>query len=156
MPKFKERLCGLQDCTNSFVPSGPASKFCDNCALERRRLSSCTRTANYRVRNNLIKKPGVGKGGNNAKGIEDSQYSTGIASFQTIKRSTLKEKISECQRCHTDLSNAGRYEWCVHHIDHSRSNNDYSNLELLCKRCHQIEHECHKAFESAETIEKAS
>ena len=32
----------------------------------------------------------------------------------------------------------------VHHKDHNRKNNVESNFELLCKRCHQVEHECWK------------
>jgi hypothetical protein len=28
----------------------------------------------------------------------------------------------------------------VHHIDEDKSNNDDSNLELLCKRCHMFKH----------------
>jgi|SRR5712691_2303505 len=28
----------------------------------------------------------------------------------------------------------------VHHIDHHRSNNDWSNLTLLCPNCHKINH----------------
>jgi hypothetical protein len=50
------------------------------------------------------------------------------------------------------LISVGKYEWVVHHRDHDRSNNVDENFELLCKRCHQIEHECHKAFEGAEVI----
>lgn len=154
MPKFKERQCSLKDCENSFTPTGPAAKFCYTCAESKRREAARRGSYTYKVRNNLIQKPGVGSGNNNAKGIKDSQYKTGIASFQTEKRAELKKSIDKCQRCEKDLSDAGRYEWCVHHKDHDRTNNEYDNLELLCKRCHQIEHECHKAFESAETIRK--
>src|SRR6266700_6225642 len=30
----------------------------------------------------------------------------------------------------------------VHHMDENFTNDDPSNLETLCKRCHQIEHKC--------------
>lgn len=47
-------------------------------------------------------------------------------------------------------------EWVGHHKDHDRTNNTIENLSLLCKRCHQIEHECCKAFEGVTTILKES
>jgi 5-methylcytosine-specific restriction endonuclease McrA len=34
-----------------------------------------------------------------------------------------------------------------HHKDHNSHNNVIENLVLLCKQCHQIEHECWKAFQ---------
>ena len=47
-----------------------------------------------------------------------------------------------CERCGKDLEDATRWKWCVHHKDHDHSNHELSNLELLCKRCHQLEHSC--------------
>jgi len=32
----------------------------------------------------------------------------------------------------------------VHHLDHDRTNNQLENLTVLCKRCHQIHHDCTK------------
>lgn len=47
---------------------------------------------------------------------------------------------SECERC-------GSKEFLVvHHKDRNRSNSDPSNLETLCKSCHQIEHRCWENF----------
>lgn len=37
-------------------------------------------------------------------------------------------------------------EFLIHHKDHDRTNNTRHNLELVCKRCHQVEHECWKNF----------
>ena len=153
MPVFKPKKCAVDKCDNVFVPKGPASKFCHTCSSKRIRESAKRRTMDYRIKHGITKKPYSGKGGNNAKGEEDSQYKTGISSFQCVKRYNLKRDKGMCNRCESDLSNASRYMWCVHHIDHDRTNNEYSNLELLCKRCHQIEHDCHNAFTRAETIE---
>jgi 5-methylcytosine-specific restriction endonuclease McrA len=47
-------------------------------------------------------------------------------------RMYLKEK---CERC-----GSGQFV-LVHHIDEDRKNNQPSNLETLCKRCHQKHHE---------------
>lgn len=153
MKKFNNRVCSEEGCYEEYTPLGPAAKYCPSCALSRSRESGIRSTREYRIRNGLVKNPGVGKGGANAKYKEDSQYSTGIARFQNI-RSRIKKERRYCERCGEDLTNASRYHWCVHHRDHDRSHNDDKNLELLCKSCHQIEHECHKAFEGATTIRK--
>lgn len=88
---------------------------------------------------------GLGKGGSNKKGKEHDQYISGMGNFYSIRKH-LRETVTSCNRCGKDLKDAGRYEWCVHHKDHDRTNNVLSNFEMLCKRCHQIEHECHLAF----------
>lgn len=49
----------------------------------------------------------------------------------------LRNYPNKCNRC--------QYQICisilqVHHIDHNRSNNELSNLEILCPNCHAIEH----------------
>ena len=46
-----------------------------------------------------------------------------------------------CARC--SFSNVLALE--VHHKDRNRSNNDISNLEIICANCHTIEHKTHKA-----------
>lgn len=151
MPIFNPRECALEDCSEIFTPTGPAAKFCPTCAKQR--MAECIRRSAYadKLRKGQIKKPGVGKGGNNAKGIEDSNYRNGISYFLKIRGQIHKER-RYCNRCDRDLLGASRYHWAVHHIDHDRTNNADENFELLCKKCHQIEHECHKAFEGAETI----
>lgn len=88
---------------------------------------------------------GLGKGGSNLKGKEHNRYRSGMGNFYAIRKQ-MREEVKECQRCHADLTHANRYEWCVHHIDHDRTNNVRENFEMLCKRCHQVEHECWKAF----------
>ncbi len=93
----------------------------------------------------------IGKGGGQMKGKDSPSYKNGIKYFHdNAKR--IKDERRCCEECGKDLSTANRYQWCVHHIDHDRTNNDDSNFQLLCKRCHQIEHECWKAFEGSTTI----
>lgn len=90
-------------------------------------------------------KVGVGKGGANRKGAEDEQFTSGIGYFHKSTHRIRRERRF-CERCHKDLINVGRYFWCVHHRDRNRANNCDENFELLCKRCHQIEHNCIEAL----------
>lgn len=48
----------------------------------------------------------------------------------------LHNKPKICERCGFDKDPA----IIVHHKDRNRSNNDISNLEVLCCNCHAIEH----------------
>ena len=59
---------------------------------------------------------------NHYKGKENPHYKYGAGEF-VRKRAEIKAKIGKCERCGKDLTNAGHYE-------------------LLCKRCHQLEHKC--------------
>ena len=66
-------------------------------------------------------------------------YKNGIGDFIRFRRE-LEEKY--CNRCGKDLTNASRYQWVVHHKNHDRTCNTVDNFEVLCKRCHQLEHTC--------------
>jgi len=72
-------------------------------------------------------------------------YKDGAFVYETF-RGELKARRRYCQRCRKDLYTANRWEWVIHHIDHNHYNNEIDNLELLCKSCHQIEHEVYKNF----------
>lgn len=74
-------------------------------------------------------------------GKDSPCYKTGIGSFIKLSR-VIREFQHNCSRCGKDLSNATRYEWALHHKDHDRTHNTPDNFELLCKRCHQLEHDC--------------
>lgn len=84
---------------------------------------------------------------------------TNINYFMTRRREILKER-KYCNRCNKYLLNLNRFEWCVHHIDHDRTNNTEENFELLCKACHQAEHatrdEKGRYSQSSTTIPKGS
>lgn len=157
---FKQKSC--QVCGSIFQPTAPAHIYCQECKKikdkelsERKRAKAYERFCNKQIslgREDVI---GVGRGGSNKRGKEHPWYTNGKGIFPNLSRK-MKDKLEECQMCGKDLSNANRYEWCVHHIDEDRSNNKLSNLILLCKRCHQIEHRCWEAFEGATTIPKGS
>ena len=140
---MKDKKC--VDCGQLYLPTGRAAKYCKICSQNRAKTSSRKRTQNYRILHGLIQKPYVGKGGNNASGETDSQYICGSVFFQKRRKEILAER-KQCERCSKLLFPPQRYMWVVHHRDHDRSNNSEENFELLCKRCHQLEHNCFSHF----------
>lgn len=146
MPVFKVKRCKAEGCEKEYQTTGPAAKFCPECSIAMAKERSRVNTQKHRVRTGKTQKPGVGKGGNNAKGSEDSQYRNGIGFFMSYRRRVKDLRGSKCERCSKCLLSASRYEWVIHHRDHDRSNNCDENFELLCKRCHQLEHDCESAL----------
>ena len=144
MKTFKIKQC--YECGKDFQPAGPAAKYCDDCRDDKRREAARVGTQRYRIKHGLVEKPGVGKGGNQRKGKSNTQYKNGSRYFQN-NRHRIKEERRYCERCGKDLLNATSKMWCIHHRDHDRDNNIDSNFELLCKRCHQVEHDCIKALQ---------
>ena len=98
---------------------------------------------------------GVGRGGANKLGKDSPNYKTGIGFF-IKERTRLKDFLNKCQRCQKDLTSATKYEWCLHHIDYNRNNNNPDNFEFLCKRCHQVEHDCSSAFNKVQRLSERS
>lgn len=64
-----------------------------------------------------------------------------IDSPNNYRNKAFKHYLPICVRCGVD--NILALE--VHHKDRDRSNNDLSNLEIICANCHTIEHKTHKA-----------
>lgn len=145
-----EKKCKICDCV--FTGSGPAAKYCVLCkesVLEETRAKARAATQAYRIRMGLVKKPGVGKGGNPLIASEHQNFRHGYYIADRLRAGVKSRRY--CERCNLDLQDADRWHWVVHHRDHNHCNNVTENLELLCKRCHQIEHECHKAFTKGAT-----
>lgn len=132
----KEKTC--KNCANLYLTTGPASLYCATCAsliLDRNIKKS-------RVKSALKKGVKVGIGSGNYFGKFNKKhpsYKNGIGTYREL---VLKEKQHNCERCSCNIDFSNSYKWCVHHKDHNRNNNDLNNLELLCKRCHQLEHNC--------------
>lgn len=150
---MKEKLC--RECGTTFMPSGPAGLYCPPCAEDVRKRKGRETMQRLRRKKAEIEgrldRIGIGKGGGQPKGKDSPTYKNGILFFQK-EAPRIKEARRYCERCGKDLKEAGRYQWCVHHKDHDRSNNVPTNFELLCKRCHQIEHKCWEAFGSSTTM----
>jgi len=141
---FKDKNCSK--CGNAYTPTGRCSKFCVECGVIHRREKAAADQQAYRIRHGLIQNPGIGSGNAQGRGENHHSFTNGLGcNFQNVRRK-IKLDRRYCERCHVDLITATSYKWCIHHKDHDRTNNTESNFELLCKSCHQIEHECHKAF----------
>lgn len=147
------KICGC-----AFEATGPAALYCEVHKVEQlaiQKQKTRLATAAWRLAHNKIQKPGVGKGGNVARGKDHPSFKHGYHMADRFRPIVKRRRY--CERCDRDLQDANRWQWVVHHKDHNHCNNVIDNLELLCKRCHQIEHECHKAFnKGATTIPKGS
>lgn len=67
------------------------------------------------------------------KQIQPKHYKTGI---YTYHKKAISFYGNKCQKCGYD-----ELPICiVHHIDRNRNNNKLDNLQVLCGRCHDIEH----------------
>ena len=135
MKNYPMRMCNY--CNKEYQPTGPAQRFCcRRCKLQNRQQL-------WRDKRAASGNP-VGKSGGNygRVGTDHWAYKNGILNFQRRLRYQVKSERRYCERCGRDLQNVNQYQWCVHHRDHDRTHNTVDNLELLCKSCHQIEHEC--------------
>jgi hypothetical protein len=149
MTIFQSKLCSK--CNSEYIPTGPSQRFCGSCGdIQKKKVS---REAVDRHRENNGVKVGIGSGGCNAKGKDDSQYKNGITYFLK-HRKRIKEERRYCERCSVDLKDVAWYLWVIHHKDHDRSNNTDENFELLCKRCHQLEHDCYEHFLTVQRLSR--
>jgi 5-methylcytosine-specific restriction endonuclease McrA len=135
MKTFASKSC--RHCGTTYVPTGPHSVFCS------RPCKNKARWTKERERRRLEGRPVGKRGGNYGRtGPDHWAYKHGIDYFKTRLSPAVRERDRTCQRCAVDLTDAPPGFWCVHHKDHDRTNQAPENLELLCKRCHQVEHRC--------------
>lgn len=130
---YKEKECKC--CGSIFTPTAPCNLYCsDSC-------KTSAKEGHYQ-KHLAAMRSGVGSGGANKKGKEHHQYSTGKG-FLAANRHSFRDRVRFCERCGEDLKGrTGRNSFCIHHRDHNHRNNpeDFSNWELLCVRCHHLEH----------------
>ena len=137
MKNYPPRACTL--CGNTYVPTGPAQQFCRECGVPRAKAIARAHTDRHRAASGV--RVGIGSGNAQGRGPANHSWKTGVSRFKAFSR-TARQTIRFCQRCQKDLLNAPTGHWAVHHVDHDQTHNDPSNWELLCKRCHQLEHRC--------------
>ena len=149
-------------CNISFTASGPSACYCSECNKLRKKKTVSKGVQRVPCRVNFIQYRvlirhqkelydlGLHKTQEQAEAVvaqfrlenpreQHCQITSNIGYF--VQRGPeIKEELGKCNRCSKDLTNATRYEWCLHHRDHDRNNNTDENFELLCKRCHQLEH----------------
>lgn len=146
---IKKKECVL--CNEIFQPTGKCAKYCDNCRGIGEKINQKRSSERYRyrkaVKEGTLNRLGIGRGGGQLKGEDSPYYKNGIGYFHNRSKE-IKDERRYCERCNKDLKDAVQGFWCVHHKDHDRNNNIDDNFELLCKRCHQIEHKCYKALEN--------
>ena len=109
-----------EKCKGEFTPSSNRQKWCKVCSpIERRkvRLQICKE---YYHENKKLK-------GCHPTGKDSSSYKDGIGLYK-------KERKDFCERC------GNKENLIVHHKDRDRHNNELSNLETLCRKCHFKEH----------------
>lgn len=138
---IKTRLKNCLRCGVEFTPTGPCHKRCEYCSAIVRTENAAKAMLKYRQRKGC--KVGVGSGGAQGLGEEHHTYKNGVGFYRRLARENYEPK---CNHCGCDIDFSQHYQWCVHHKDHNRQNNKVENLEILCKRCHQIEHECWNNF----------
>lgn len=146
MKTFKTKPC--KKCSVVFQPKSTCNLYCDTCApIALQETKKRGRDAFYRRQGRQV---GVGSGGTTGFGEANPYYKHGKSVFDRWAREKLAE-IGKCERCSCEIDRTKRGSWAGHHKDHNPNNNVKENLELLCRRCHAIEHECWKAFEGATT-----
>lgn len=127
-----------KNCDLDFLTLGPASLYCKFC----KEKVTKEKLKGYQLKSELKRGTKVGIGSGNYFGkfnVNHPSYKNGVTWYRDI---ALQKGNTCCERCLGTLDFSNQYMWCVHHIDHNRSNNSVENLELLCKRCHQLEHNC--------------
>jgi len=144
---FKSKNCLV--CNIEYLPTGKYSKYCTSCAKEKKKLS----IKKWHYQHGILN--GKGSGSSTGIGVDNIMYKHGRCVFRRWAKER-KESTGLCEHCGKDIKNATHYEWVGHHKDHNKHNNSIDNLVLLCKQCHQIEHQCWKAFEGVTTIPKGS
>lgn len=130
----KDKAC--RNCNETFLAVSSGSLYCDICGseigIEKRNITN----DNYRKRKGID--VGIGSGNNQGRGSEHHSYKNGIGNYRAVAR---EAKGNTCERCKVILDFSTK-KHCVHHKDHNRNNNALDNLELLCRRCHALEHDC--------------
>lgn len=135
-------------CKSAFTPKAPAQVYCAVCGdkakdilTKRKAEASYAAFVRKAISDGRGDKVGVGRGNSYKPGKDHPSYKNGISFFHSVSKK-IKEERRYCESCKKDLLDATRHKWVVHHKDHNRNNNTVENFMLLCKRCHQLEHDC--------------
>ena len=111
-------------CERLFVPTGQNQKRCAECA----------RVHQLEANRERWHRTYVKKGARDQRGEKNHQWNGGT-SPSSYRRICFAAHGYRCFRC-------GGEGKLVPHLDEDRENNTVENLRPICKRCHQIEHDC--------------
>ena len=123
---------------STFLTISSASLYCQTCGP----IVLKNKVKQSRRKSALARGVKIGIGSGNYYGRFNKKhpsYKTGIGWYRDL---ILQSKEHKCERCFEEIDFSNPYKWCVHHKNHDRTCNNIENLELLCKRCHQLEHDC--------------
>jgi hypothetical protein len=140
----------MKECINCGTIINHRQKYCTICA----KLVKKKQVYNWLQKKGLLN--GKGSGSSTGKENLNHAYTHGRSVFRRWAKEKLKDLSYCCERCGKFIDVSVRGTWAGHHKDHNRNNNTKSNLEVLCKQCHQIEHECWRALQGVTTIPKGS
>lgn len=135
-------------CSATGFTIGKYQKYCPDCAKD----AAKEVIKKWHFKHGILS--GLGSGGKLGK--DNQNYKHGRSVFRRWAQEKLKQLSYCCERCGNKIDATVRGTWAGHHKDHNQSNNVKENLEVLCKRCHQIEHECWRALQGVTTISKES
>lgn len=111
------------ECKKAFLPTGANCKRCPPC-----RRKHALAVSKERWHRTYVKK------GRNQAGSSNNAWKGGTSPAY-YRRVCFEAHGRKCFRC-------GGVATLVHHRDEDRSNSATKNLAPMCKRCHQLEHDC--------------
>jgi hypothetical protein len=134
-------------CNTQFYNAGPTGKYCSSQCKERSRTSIRGKIETCRFCNSGFKV----RASNNC-GRFCSRKCAGFYSQLFIAKLNYRVRAFvyyglKCNRC----DNSNKKTLVVHHKDHDHSNNDISNLEVLCSNCH-LEHHWGESLKTQKQI----
>lgn len=118
---FKARKC--IDCPEVFVPTGNNTQRCVPC-----RKANHLKVCKERWKRTYVKKGRADQTGSRNPGWKGG---TSPAYYRKVGF-----------EAHGKTCACGREAVLIHHKDEDRTNSSPDNLEPLCKRCHQLHHNC--------------
>ena len=127
--QYKPKIC--ERCQKSFIPTGSTVKYCNECKIELKRL--------HNLRKPILRCPCCGgwyiRKGNNQKRCEFCRFKQ--MSENNHRTIAFENFPHVCNRCGKPVTLTTSQ---VHHKDRNKKNNTLYNLEILCVKCHRLEH----------------
>ena len=154
-------------CDTVFIATGPAGRYCEECQKLNKFVRIEKGIYYNEIQNRYkynFKRDSSGNIHGDAASLEDArnilaelnnmyekELNTGIFNnacraglisnqhnFRQFKLQLKSKPTFICERCKKEYDT--RYYINVHHKDHNRDNDDYSNFEVLCTYCHREHH----------------
>lgn len=133
------KICPRCEC--EFDTTGPNHKYCSHhCKISTYKDNGKSKEWRDRFNEKAGTLVGIGSGGTTGVGKKNHMFSHGRYAFRNYARK-LKNLGVPCAVCGRDLRDCSRGMWVGHHIDHDQTNNDLTNLQMMCKPCHLKHHE---------------